>query len=240
MATSILSRTFVDGLDKKLVLNNSQWAATMNIGTDWTRLRIGWRWALTDSGANITGASPGFMIGTMSSPASGMTNGPLGNSCSHFFGIIQRAANPTVTRQTTGFLRYGAWVPASAKKIGSTLTEGTGLNSLQIGYQPGTIRTAHIIEITKGSPNFTIQQVTMSSTTGVNDMSLAGLEAAMNSATMAGAEIELDNVNAAYTLSSAVTQAVSESDGAFNAVVVGWTKTTNDMEFSEVLFAKMA
>lgn len=63
----------------------------------------------------------------------------------------------------------------------------------------------------------------------------------MNAASMAAVEEELDSASAgAYADSDVVTLAVDEGDGAFDSVVFAWTKTTNDLEISEVLVSKIA
>jgi len=237
MSTSILSRTISSILDKKLLLANSQWAATLSIGTSWTRIRIGWRWAAQDSGGNL-GTTRSF-AGVMASPASGLTNGPLGTSTSHFVGHIRvntsvRSTSPIIKWQITSLI---------GKRVGSTDTTTTpSTTATQLSGVPDSVRTVHIVEIQKGSPNFTIRQIIANGTNALVDVSLAGLKSVLDFDPFTSLDAQLDAViggSGTRYLDSSATVAVDEgTDGALNAVVVAWPYN-NAMEFSEALFVKM-
>lgn len=246
MSTTILSRT-IGTLDKKLVLSNSQWAASLDIGTSWTKLRMGLRWALTDSGGNLT-STPRFFIGLHSNPASGMTNGPLTATCSHFVGLYSVQA--TLTRSTSP-LRYGVAIMSSVcKKIGSTITDGANFSTLiAITADPANVRNALLLEFNKTSgTQITMSEVGVDTTAGAGvDVSLATLKAALVEPTILNADdiIEVGIGTTGYDASTVSAFTVDEgTDGPLNSLCVAWDRSAalggSDLEISEVLFAKLA
>ena len=237
MSTTKVTRFTDDGI---LKLANSQWAGSLNIGTNWSTLRIGWRWAMNDSGANII-STPRLYVGVMSSPASGMTNGPLGSSTSHWVGGYSVAA--TLTRSTSP-TRYSLGMSAG-KKIGGTITDASDFAGYMITADPGNVRVAGLLEITKGSPNFSLRMSTVAGVNGIVDVSRAALEAAMELSDFGSVDDSLNTAiggsSTRYTASAAQAIAVDEAtNGDLNAICVGWERSSPALEVSEILFAKMA
>jgi hypothetical protein len=239
MATLITSRTVGSVVDRRVVLNNSHIARVFSIGTNWNEIWIGGRYCFEDSGSNISG-TPLLKMGLASDPNAGFTNGPLNSTCKHFIGV--RNVQATVVRLTTTLIRY-QFVMRGLKKIGSTVTEAslfsgaTGTN--EVSAVPATIRSAWILRVLKGSPNFTIQFIVVqtahtdipSSDTIISAMQTANLDAA--------AAVFNAVAGGGYNDTGAVTLAVDEAtNGYFNAACMAWNQSAIDVEFSELFFVK--
>lgn len=246
MATSILSRTIISVLDKKLILSNSGWAGTLNIGTDWTRIRIGLRWAMQDTGANLTG-TPRLWIGLLSNPSAGLANGPLGGSTSHFVGGFTSLAS--WIRGTTPIIHYqptnGTALAAVVKRVGATNTTATAPNFPMrfVSAEPGAVRVALVMDILKGSPNFTVACIAANATTNLatGDLPLEELKIALVNSLNADVATYLTSVTGVSHAVQSNSIAVNEgANGSLNAVCVAWNLGLGLPEFSEILFAKMA
>jgi hypothetical protein len=225
--------------DRRLELGNAQAARVIDIGTSWTRLRVGCRIAFDDSGANITG-TPRLYLGVMASPSVGMANGPLGATTSHFVGLI--FGNATLTRNAGPPAYYSGITGATnimGKKVGAAISFAAANVTMNLSAAPATNRCVMIAEITKGAPNFTLQALS-NSATAVNDITLARFLSAMEIDTMAGVEAYLDQF-AAHGLVAPGSLAVSEGvDGFLNAVCVAWDRSTPLVHISDMMYAKMA
>lgn len=227
MSVEIESVTVGSDTEKRLVLANGQWAATLALGTDWDIIRVGARIAWDDSGGTIFG-TPGFYLGLTSSPVSGLTNGPLsGINTKHFIGLITQAT--TWSRSAS---QYTVGANALGKKVGTTTT-GTGSNTLAFSLAPSTTRTGFVVQIEKGSPNFTIR----ASFLGVAPMDhdYVDLLAAMDVSDFSTAAGLLNQ--SAFSGTVAVDEA---TDGFFNALCVAWDRATPEIHISEMLFGKYA
>ena len=239
MSTTITDFPVNSVSDNRLTLSNSQWAATFSFGTDWTRLRIGWRFCIQDSGANITG-TPKMMIGVLADPLPGMTNGPLGTSTSHFFGV--KTSKPTWSRIGGSYYDIGGGSPLPYQiitRVGSVET----VNPVASNFIPArqlSSQTDHrivgIMEITKGSPNFTLSGWYHAS--GLFDMAFYDLYRAM----------EIDPFSTGYWNAlgpvysgTGDTLAVDEAtNGYFNSVCVAWNRSSPVVYFSDIAVSKMA
>jgi len=249
MSASIIIRDFEAADQKRIVLSNSEMARIFDIGTNWNQLRIGVHYILTDPGHDLY--TPRNYYGVIASPNG--SNGVLTSSTSHFLGCRN---NPSIAMvrigivgDTPGQSYFRANNTSShqvVKRIGSTDTAvavATGNQSL-VGT-PTTRRSVLLVEITKGSPNFTVQAAALRgdqalTTTGVLDTTTANLTAAMEAADMTGAVTAL-NLGISYLLRTASTIAVNEAaDGYFNAVCIGWGHTTHLMEVSNLLVSKVS
>jgi hypothetical protein len=107
-------------------------------------------------------------------------------------------------------------------------------------------RVPLIVEITKGSPNFTAQTIQVDIAAGAaptDGIPFDALIAAMESPTLAAA---IDILNAivaasAYALASAQSLAVDESaNGDLNAICISWNRSFIPINWSEFLWAKWA
>jgi hypothetical protein len=239
MSTAIESTTIGGIEDHRLVLGNAQAARIMTIGSSWTTIRLGMRFCFDDAGANITG-TPRFYFGVMSNPTLGLTNGPLsGASTSHFVGMI--SADTTWTRATVP-TRY-SWSTNAfyAKKVGSTITTASNLSVNTImSADPTVTRRAMIMQIVKGSPNFSITIITSDNAGAVTDMPYTAILTAMEIATMAGVNTFLNATYGTYSGgSNSANLAVNEaSNGELNAICLAWDRTTTNIHCSELLFTQ--
>lgn len=230
--------------DHRLVLSNGQVARVMAIGTDWTILNISARLAFGDFGANITG-TPRFYMGVLANPTAGvLTNGPLnGASTSHFVGAISQGATWT---RATGPVRYSTASNASwkGKKVGATIT---GIGTAGDGrFMSGdtSLRVYLQVQITKGSPNFSIRHCTKTTANVPIDVTNLDLQGTCNQASPIVEVANMMNsfgVNtyaeiASGQFSIAVNEAV---DGFLNAVCVAWDRSNPVCYVSELQFVKI-
>lgn len=240
MAVSILS---AGRPDQRLVLSNGQWAAKLAIGSSWNSIRIGVRWAVTDSGVS-TGSGSKIYVGMMSNPATGLTNGPLTTSTSHFVGLM----NSGVNTRSASPNRYSISNFRFTKRINSTETlHGGGLGNMFVNCTPASYRNAFVVDIIKGSPNFSLGVCSCGSGTGaVNiDISETLLKDSMVLPAFSDVDESLETAGGGTTgynaTSGASVMAVDEAtDGVLNSIVLAWNQTSIDFEFSEVFFAIMS
>lgn len=244
MSTSIDTVTIVTE-DRRLVLQNSQVARVINIGTSWSTLRIGVRWSMDDTGFSI-GGTPRLYMGMMSGPTAGMANGPLTDLTSHFVGfvsttgIMTRTAGPYYSVTDTSSSSSNIY----AKKVGSTLTLGSGTGIAISGVQaaPSSKRSAFIVEIVKGAPNFTIN-ICRPNAAPVNDIATSNvLKQAMEATLMTDAATILATATGGtYGGTPTGTVAVSEgTNGYLDAICVAWDRSSPALHISDIMWAKKA
>lgn len=240
MSVEIESVT-IGTLEKRLVLSNAGWAATLKIGTDWTRLRIGMRVTFDDFGASVS-TSPRLWVGVLSNPSSGLANGPLGNSTSHFFGwrpqvTWQRIAGPPLRYTLGGSDRYRA-----VTRVGSSETVSSFAGANNCISADTSIRHGMFFDITKGTSKWTIEFLGAGAN-GVVDLSYSQLVGAMALSTLGFVRAYLADVGAGSYTGNGNTgsTAVNEgTNGPLNSICVAWNHAAPKAYISEILFAKMA
>jgi hypothetical protein len=238
MPTTIESVTISTVLEKRLKLENAQWAGALSIGTSWNTIRIGARVCLADSGAAMTG--PIWALGVLSDPAVGMTNGPLTNATSHFVG--QKSVAGAAWTRSTAPARYGYTSNNRGKRVGATDTHIASATSSWFSAVT-TTRLIMMVEIIKGSPNFSLQQLVMGQTNALYaDASYTHLLTAMQQGTLTAAATYLNGVQSGvYGASTVGAVAVDEGvNGSLNAVCAAWSFVIPACYISEVLFVKLA
>jgi hypothetical protein len=236
MSLDIVSRTIGGELDKKFVLRNHQCARIMSFQSTWTRLRIGTRLAIEDTGGNISG-TPRFYMGLLASPSAGLDNGPLSVATSHFVGVRQDGA--AITRNAGPPINYGTTIVA-VTKVGTTVGGSLSLGTAIISGTPATSRYAWVVEFLKGSPNWTVTSLGLGNSASGIDVPYDAMVQAMEADTMAGAEAVLDAYGT-YTDTATGSLPVNEATNGFvNAVCFAWDRSTVDLEWSELLFSKFA
>ena len=225
MAATILLRTIGGVDDKRLVLGNASVARLLSYGTDWTTLRIGLRWTIGNTGADLTG-SPHLAVGL----CSGTTQIYGDALTTHFVGVLSNQAAWTYSPSSPVYSAVGGGPFYPAKRIGSVLTLGTLITPYwRIDADPTAARSLFFVDITKGTPNFSFRLFAHESSSA--DVSLDTFLQKMQEATPSLA-------NHAYT--NAFTLAVSETDGALNAVNVYWDRATPALEISDLAVARLA
>jgi hypothetical protein len=113
-----LTRTISGTPDMRVLIENGQFARPLLFGTTWNEIRIGIRWHMRDSGANLA-SNPQVFLGV----CSGDTNLWGDATTTHAVGINFNAA--TWTRNTTNYQVSGVNTIFPAKRVGSTITRGS-------------------------------------------------------------------------------------------------------------------
>lgn len=242
MSVSINTITIGGIEDRRLNLSNSQAARVITIGTSWTRLRVGIRFAFDDYGANIL-TTPRLYLGAISSPSVGMANGPLTNATSHFVGLI--TATATWARNAPSPVWYNlATGSMYAKKINSTISTVAGTNvSVGVSGQPNLRRNIILVDILKGSPNFTITICMPSGVAITGDVTQsAHLAEAMSKSALTDAATYIASIETgSYVGNATGALAVDEgANGFLNAVCVAWDRSSPSLNISDLMWAKMA
>ena len=117
------------------------------VPSNWTRLRVAVRVRLEETGNDYAG-TPRFGIGL----CSGGTDIIGDYTTTHFVGMVTNDA--TWTRTVSGATYYTINPVVAATKVGTTLTLGGNL-STSLVLQPAYSKLIQL-DITKGSPNFTL------------------------------------------------------------------------------------
>lgn len=120
------------------------------------------------------------------------------------------------------------------KRVGVTdSTTGISVGGTHILADPASGgRGLQFVDITKGSPNFTIGVFQRTNSAGGIDVSLNDLLTQMEASTPSLTD---------HSFLNTTTLAVDEgADGSFNAVNVHWNRTSPEIEISDVAIARLA
>ena len=207
----------------------------------WEKARVAARITFDNLGEyiehDITG-TPRFWLGMLSNPAAGMTNGPLTASTSHFVGL--RTGAPTWIWTDTS-PRYALPSPSGlqvGKRVGSTDSFVDAGVTAHVSAQPETRREILVVEITKGSPNYSFQTMAINATgdNTLEDLGDAYLVVGLEQLTLADCATYFDtNLGTTHDLSAVLTQAVDTSvDGVLNSLCIGWSHPDVNCHISDV------
>lgn len=234
MSQVIVSRTIGAEVDQRIAIINGELLRKIAILDTWAVMRIAIRYMLNGTAA-VTG-NPNMFLG--------MTHdqdlGYLSANPPHAVGI-HTGATSSITYSSSMF---GVTWRGTKKVAGvstGTVTDATAFASNALGYTPGDVlkRGMVVLEITKGSPNFSLQVAHCVNSGSANvDITQAQMLTAIESSTMAGAATawSLDGA-----ITNIVTLAVDETtDGVLNAICVGWDRSVPQMELSEIRFRKVS
>lgn len=238
MTAEILTRSYGGVDDKKLSLYGNQVAFT-GIGTSWNVIRIGVRTVcnIAYTATSIKG-NPRFFLGMIASPNASLTNGTMTRNCSHFVGAYNVNGTCLTTAGPPAYITL--FSNRHIARVGTTDTIGIpGTTTHLVPLTAGSLRTAYVVQITKGSPNFTIEHVGCNSSVGMLDLTLADFITGLNTATMtnvqASFEASLGVASGYYADSSNV--AVNEgTNGYLNSIYLGYNRTATPVEFSEIVY----
>jgi hypothetical protein len=233
MSTVTKSRTISSVVDVRAALSNSTCARpwSTQIGISWTKIRIALRVAMEDSGASLTG-TPRLFLGACSGTSNPWDNGS--GTTTHAVGAISTPA--TWTRVTGPPVVYGGLNIQACKRVGTTQTiGGSDLNAAAgtfFGADPANgQRYLFFLDITKGSPNFTLQLFSKNSN-GTADVSKETFESQ--------AEILACSLTA-HAFGSSQSLAVDEAtNGNLNGVNFGWDRTTPKFEICDCLVVRFS
>jgi len=242
MATLIKARTFSSVVDNRAQLSNSNFARlwSSDIGTTWNKIRIGFRISMTDSGGSMS-STPKFAFGI----SSGTSNIFMDATTTHWLGALSnmsiwtRTAGPPVQYTMNG--AAGASIFA-AKKINTTTTIGSALAGLSgSGTFIVTLRDATtanrgviFLDITKGSPNFTLAVTIYPWANSSTDVSVA---AYLTQLSIAVPSLP-DHVN--YEGTTATVAVDEATNGYFNAINIAWDRSDALIEISDIAVVRFS
>lgn len=204
--------------------NNSIAARLVDLGT-WNVLRLGILWSIRQD-SPITAIDPTVAFGFCSGTAN--TFGDA--SATHFVGLSMD--KNTVWSVSGNFLDTDVLTPV--KQVGAVLTSGTTLTGTNLVFANTTssnVRSMTMLELTKGSPNYSFRAFRRSVATEA-DVTPEEFTAQME----AGAP-SLTN----HAFVGPQTLAVNEGvDGTLDAVSVYWSLTTSSMEISDIQVVRVS
>lgn len=221
---------------KRLDLSNCQILRRPSYLNNWTTMRIGLHYCVP-SAATIVG-TPSIYIGM----GSGLTNGIGDATTTNWIGV--KTTGATWTRVLSGAQAYANMTGIRVhKKVGSTLTPhatgdmtGTPHTSLDAAF-----RTVLLVEITKGSPNYTVNVGVGTSNSAIItvDVTPANMDGYMALPVGMGGIGTVGNPNiVAVTTNN--TLAMSEVAGNLDCIQIYWDKTAAPLEIEGVYHRKLA
>lgn len=230
MGATIVSRTVSSVTDKRAALSNAQIARALPFGTSWNKIRIGFRYSVTDSGGNLT--VPILSVGVCSGTTNMIADATTTNWVGFRSGVRDFARYTSPTHYRVGYSSGGPNFPATTR-VGTTITQGIGYNTdWNSSAQPSDYRWVCIAEIEKGSPNYTLAVLLNSgSPPTAADVSLPTFLGAMQASTPTIAQH--------YWQTNCVV-AASEVAGSFDTLNIAWNQTTSVLEISDLAIAKMS
>ena len=241
--SSSLNANSVD--DRRLVLANSQWASRLTISDNWNYLRIGFRFEIENTNYSVYG-TPYFYCGLLSTPSASMINGPLTQTTSHFVGIRSNE-NIWNINSDTGGSYYDCGGSAGSynlvKRTGSVeLVTPVSSNFMPTRQFLIGRRCVGIIDIIKGSPDYTFQGSYLGNG-GHDVVSEHILESAMSISSLNDitSYLELTAGVGNYVTSVAPTISVDESsDGILDSICFAWNRTWPVVYISDVMWKKLS
>ena len=229
-SATVNQRTISGQVQKAIVLVNDCFVRPVPIPNGWTTVRVGLRLHFTTGSIS----SPIMAVGL----CAGSSNKICDASTSHFVGII---ANGGFTNNGPGCGAVYFSVPLKAyKRVGTTDTIGSNITGDSRYGNSADANCADrgilFIDITKGSPNYTINAWYMANGTAP-DVSKAIFENMLN--TLQGPLQYDGGVNMVHGTDQTV--AVNEgTDGTLDSLCVYWNQTAVSMEICDHGFAVLA
>lgn len=246
-ATSvIISRTISAANQNAAQMSNSTFARPVTIPASWSKIRVGARLHMTNTGANLTGG-PIFSMGFNSGTAAQYGDA----TCQNFVGLtILGSSTGVYTWVNSGTTQYEMLSPGNGggqfaqTRVGTTNTNSTlyadGANCL-VNSGAGTNsadRQIMFLDITKGSPNYTFH-LPFRCVTGPGagaDVTAANFLMYMGQSAPTPVESGYDRTNLASP-----TLAVNEgTNGTLNAVNFYWNRVDAVMELTDIAVAVLA
>jgi len=238
---AITERIIGGSTDQNVRLQTAGLSRPMSIGTDWTKIRVGIRYA--------------FNLGTYTGSLSGTPRFGFGicanaqyeifsyTNVSHMFGILSNATTMTPGLSGSEYaITVGGGGILLADKVGSTITTGSGSLSAgtALSASPQDGRSCLWLQIQKGSPNFTCDMCYPGSAApAVIDLSESEFFLGME--TDPGSIPALSGNFSGYQSRTAIAHALDEAaNGYFNGVWIDWNRTTWSVEVSDVAVYKVS
>lgn len=207
------------GADRRMVLANAEVIRAPIYLANWNTIRIGLRGAFANVSGNITG-TPRVAFGV----CNGNTNGYGAALSDHVVGF--RSALATVTYTASAPKRVDAFGGGTVfKKVDAAITVGAASGSNGFFSADTALRSYVVLEISKGSPNFTL---TVSSPHTGGEIS-TDVTDSLFSQYMESAAI---TPTGGYVTTGPSAMAVSEAtDGDLDHIFVYWDRTVQTFGF---------
>lgn len=248
MSATINTRTLGAVVDQRMVHAEQSIARLIAYGSDWSRLRVGFRLAINGT-ANISGA-PNLALG-LCSGVTKFTGDPCLISIPHFLGLypwLDLDQNPAIAPFLTDIVfnyacppcRYNIELWRPIKLVGSTKTQGAPLGGSdnEVSADPTAWASAVLLEYEKGTPNWTFRSCVPANSGGSSryHVTLANLRQAVEDIDPFS---DLPSVSLPFYRAESQSIAVDEdSDGALNAITAWWDRTDTPLELSGIVFKK--
>jgi hypothetical protein len=220
--------------DKRIQLSNSQLIRRPIYYNSWTKMRIGIHFCIP-AAASI-GGTPRLYLGI----CSGLTNGIGDATTTNFVGFMTNNATMTRTSLAGPNIYSGSLAWRFIKKVGTTFNFNTAdaATSFFLSMQQ-PVRHGLIVEITKGSPNYSMQAAyptaNGATATDLSDTQMLGL---MEMTNMSDAGTVVTNYAGGSFTNTTI--AADEVAGSFNAINVFWDRTVAPLEISAIYHRKVA
>lgn len=230
------SQTFSDGADISLELGNEEWVRQMVISNNWNHIRIGLLYQVTGT-ANTTNAGTNFAVGICSGTGAPFgvltTTNFVGIECVNVLGWVANAGQP--------YYSYASSNLFACKKVGGSVTTAATNLADSVGLYVPTIAGAArrgllYVDITKGTPNYTIGISAPPNTSAASDWTVPFLVSGM---TQTFGSIVVNSVSMS-TGNGAQTLACDETAGIFDTVDIYSNLLSNPFEIQEVAIEKLA
>lgn len=226
MATTIKERTFSAVVEKAIQLSNSQFGRPVTLPVAWSKVRVGLRIHFTNNGGGAIIGTPRLAVGL----GSGTANMVGDATTTNFIGAYTDDSNNWDTNAGPSYVCSSV---VCMKKVGATITTGSALHSFVpgAGADTGTAkRVMFFLDITKGSPNYTLQLYT-SVGAPPGDVS--------NGSFLSNMLVAVPSYSS-HSQGTAQTLAFDEVAGALDTVQVYWNRSDALAEVCDVAVALLA
>jgi hypothetical protein len=219
--------------DVRAALSNATLRRLLSVGTNWTQLRVAIRFSMEDPGADMT-SQPTFSLGVCSGTANPFNNGSA--TTDHWVGLRSTMATWARSAGPPPYTTLYPYTMRPYKRVGTTYSYAPGTNNLLYAWYVlyGTsIRQVFAVDITKGSPNFTITYVARTGISNPDDVSKETFLQQISLLT--------PNIPGHSRSGTGNPIAVDEAtDGYLNAVNVAWDRSSPKLEISDLAVVRFA
>lgn len=221
----ILTRTYSGEVDSIIKLDNEQIGRPMFFGSNWNRIRVGFRYTI--SGSVGTTAYPYCYLGV----CSGTSSMVGAATCSNFIGIRWVEGTNIIDNTTSWSQQVGNPFQVCRVVSGSLSASVQGLITQAHG-KPTASRTMMIMDIEKGTPSYTMSLVAPT-LAGIGDISLATLTASMLYPTYSyGVPVGGYDAQTRYI-------PFTEDSGSLDTVNIWWRTSSHPIELSDIVVMKI-
>lgn len=209
MSTQITTVASVGGVNEQdAIMSNSTFARPITLPSTWNHVRVGARLWASDFGSGPTG-TPLLQMGL----CSGTTNLVGDANCQYFVGVTYNSSVWSYSPGGNGV--YFSIALAAMTKTGSVTTLGSNVTADSRLSMTGSNAAFLFVDITKGSPNYTI-----------GTFYYSGVGATATSTNFQNQLFLSSPTQPAHTVSSNTTIAVNEAlSGSLNTATIYWNRT---------------